>query len=90
MEFTVNESGCRQLSQDMLTNLREIAMIVSEIDSQNGNLRAALGDDYDAIASSVRIMTSELSNAHSELNVIINDMNEYMSRVHQARVSLNG
>ena len=90
MEFTVNESGCRQLSQDMLSNLREIAMIVSEIDSQNGNLRAALGDDYDAIASSVRIMTSELSNAHSELNVIINDMNEYMSRVHQARVSLNG
>ena len=89
MEFIVNESGCRQLSGDMLTNMREIAMLVSEIDSQNGTLRAALGDDYDAIARSVRIMTSELQNAHSELNVIINDMNEYKSRVHQARVSLD-
>jgi hypothetical protein len=89
MEFIVNESGCRQLSADMLTNMREIAMLVSEIDSQNGTLKAALGDDYDAIARSVRIMTSELQNAHSELNVIINDMNEYMSRVHQARVSLD-
>lgn len=89
MEFIVNESGCRQLSADMLTNMREIAMLVSEIDSQNGTLRAALGDDYDAIARSVRIMTSELQNAHSELNVIISDMNEYMSRVHQARVSLD-
>ena len=89
MEFIVNESGCRQLSADMLTNMREIAMLVSEIDSQNGTLRAALGDDYDAIARSVRILTSELQNAHSELNVIINDMNEYMSRVHQARVSLD-
>lgn len=89
MEFIVNESGCRQLSADMLTNMREIAMLVSEIDSQNGTLRAALGDDYDAIARSVRIMTSELQKAHSELNVIINDMNEYMSRVHQARVSLD-
>lgn len=89
MEFIVNESGCRQLSTDMLTNMREIASLVSEIDAQNGTLKAALGDDYDAIARSVRIMASELQNAHSELNVIINDMNEYMSRVHQARVSLD-
>lgn len=89
MEFIVNESGCRQLSTDMLTNMREIASLVSEIDAQNRTLKAALGDDYDAIARSVRIMASELQNAHSELNVIINDMNEYMSRVHQARVSLD-
>ena len=89
MEFVVNESGCRQLSTDMLSNMKEIASLVSEIDSQNGTLKAALGDDYDAIAKSVRYMTSELSDAHSELNVIINDMNEYMSRVHQARVALN-
>lgn len=89
MEFIVNESGCRQLSTDMLTNMREIASLVSKIDAQNGTLKAALGDDYDAIARSVRIMASELQNAHSELNVIINDMNEYMSRVHQARVSLD-
>lgn len=88
MEFIVNESGCRQLSTDMLSNMREIATMIAEIDSQNGTLKAALGDDYDTIARSVRIMTSELQNAHSELNVIISDMSEYMSRVHQARVSL--
>ena len=89
MEFVVNESGCRQLSMDMLSNMRDVAAIISEIDSQNGTLKAALGDDYEAIARSVRAMTAELQNAHSELNVIINDMNEYMARVHQARVSLD-
>lgn len=89
MKFVVNESGCRQLSEDMLSNMREIDVLISEIDSQKGTLKAALGDDYDAIAESVRYMTSQLASAQSELNVIINDMNEYMSRVHQARVSLN-
>lgn len=88
MEFVVNEAGCKRLSEDMLSNMREIASIIAEIDAQNGTLRAALGDDYDAIAKSVRTMTSELSNAQAELNVIINDMNEYMSYVHQAKVSL--
>ncbi len=89
MEFVVNESGCRALSADMLSNLKEIAGLVSEIDSQNGTLKAALGDDYDAIARTVRIMTSELNSAYQELNTIINDMGEYMARVHEARVSLN-
>lgn len=89
MEFEVNESGCRQLSTDMLSNMKEIASLVAEIDSQNGTLKAALGDDYDAIARTVSIMTSELNNAYQELNAIINDMNEYMARVHEARVALN-
>lgn len=89
MDFVVNESGCRQLSTDMLLSLKEIAGLVSEIDSQNGTLKAALGDDYDAIARTVRIMSAELNNAYQELNTIINDMGEYMARVHQARVSLN-
>lgn len=89
MDFIVNESGCRQLSADMLSNMRDIALLISEIESQNGTLRAALGDDYEAIAKSVRIMMSELTNAQTELNVIINDMGEYMARVQQARVSLN-
>lgn len=88
MEFVVNEAGCKRLSEDMLSNMRGITSIIAEIDAQNGTLRAALGDDYDAIAKSVRTMTSELSNAQAELNVIINDMNEYMSYVHQAKVSL--
>ena len=89
MEFVVNESGCRQLSADMLTNLKDIAGLVAEIDNQNGTLKAALGDDYDAIARTVRVMTSELNSAYQELNTIINDMSEYMAQVHQARVSLN-
>lgn len=89
MEFVVNESGCRQLSADMLSRLKEIAGLVAEIDSQSGTLRAALGDDYDAIARTVRIMTGELNSAYQELNTIINDMGEYMARVHEARVSLN-
>lgn len=89
MEFVVNESGCRQLSVDMLTNLKDIAGLVAEIDSQNGTLKAALGDDYDAIARTVRVMTSELNSAYQELNTIIKDMGEYMAQVHQARVSLN-
>lgn len=89
MEFVVNENGCRQLSADMLLSLKEIAGLVAEIDSQNGTLKAALGDDYDAIARTVRVMTSELNGAYQELNTIINDISEYMARVHEARVSLN-
>lgn len=89
MEFVVNESGCRQLSTDMLTNLKDIAGLVAEIDSQNGTLKAALGDDYDAIARNVRVMTSELNSAYQELNTIIKDMGEYMAQIHQARVSLD-
>ena len=83
-DFTV--TVCGECGKD---NMRDVAAIISEIDSQNGTLKAALGDDYEAIARSVRAMTAELQNAHSELNVIINDMNEYMARVHQARVSLD-
>lgn len=89
MEFIVNEAGCRQLREDMLTNMRTIAGLISEIEGQNGNLKAALGDDYDAIAKSIKAMTAELGNALSELNVIEKDMKEYMSRVGQARVALN-
>lgn len=89
MQFTVNEQGCRQLGIDMLSHMRSIAQLVAEIDGQNGTLRAALGEDYEAIARTVRVMTAELSSAQQELNTIIADMNEYMSRVQQARVSLN-
>ena len=89
MEFTVNEQGCHALSTDMLSDLRDIALLVSEIDSQNGTLQAALGDDYDAIAKTVRIMCGELTNAERELNIIIQNMEEYMAQVHQARVSLD-
>lgn len=89
MEFIVNESGCRQLSTDMLEYMKEIARLIAEIEAHNGLLKEALGEDYIRIDNSVKRMASELSNAQSELNVIINDMNEYMSRVHQAKVSLD-
>ena len=89
MEFIMNEQGCHQLSTDLLQTMRQIAGLVSDIQSKNSTLRSALGDDYDAIAKSVNIMTSELNNAQSELNVIIADMNEYIERVKQARIALN-
>lgn len=89
MEFIVNESGCKQLSNEMVATMYQIMALINEIDSHSGMLRGALGDDYDSIAKSVNYMATELQNAYSELNVIINDMNEYMSRVQMARVSLN-
>lgn len=89
MEFCVNEQGCRQLSADMRNHMYQIAQLISEIEGQNGTLQAALGEDYEAIARTVRVMAAELGSAQQELNTIINDMNEYMSRVQQARVSLN-
>ena len=88
MEFVVNEQGCRALSRDMLTHLRSIAQLISEIDSQNSTLQRALGEDYEAIAKTVRVMSAELGSAQQELNSIIDNMHEYMSRVQQARVSL--
>ncbi|MCD7822656.1 MAG: hypothetical protein LUG86_01350 [Oscillospiraceae bacterium] len=88
MEFIVNEAGCRQLSSDMVANLNEIQKLISEIDSNDSVLRAALGEDYEAIARTVRAMNSEFNSAYHEVRTIISDMNEYMSRVGQARVSL--
>lgn len=89
MEFIVDESRCRQLSKDMLLNLKEIAGLISEIDDRNGTLKAALGEDYGAIARIVSIISGELNNAQQELNTIIKDMGEYMKLVQQVRVSLN-
>lgn len=88
MEFVVNEQGCRALSRDMLTHMRSIAQRISEIEGQNSTLQRAQGEDYEAIAKTVRVMTAELGSAQQELNAIIDNMNEYMARVQQARVSL--
>ena len=89
MEFNVNEQGVRNLSQEMLGQMRQIAALIGEIDSRNGTLRAALGEDYGAINASVQIMKGELSSALTELNTIISMMQEYMARVGQARIALN-
>ena len=89
MEFTVNEQGCRALSKDMLGHLRQILLLIAEIDSRNGTLRGALGEDYEAIAGTVRVMSAELDAAHRELQTIITLMEEYMDRVHQVRIALN-
>lgn len=90
MEFVVNENGCRNLIEDMKGSMTALGGLVASIDTQNGTLKAALGDDYEAIARSVRVMSSELENAKRELNTIIRDMSEYMARVHQTRVTLQG
>lgn len=87
-EFIVNESGCREMSADMLKELKRIIILVGELDSQNGTLRAALGEDYEAIEKSVHIMKGALVDAQAELDVIIKDMNEYMEEVQQVRVVL--
>ena len=89
MQFDVNEQGVRGLSQEMLGQMRQIAVLISEIEGQNNTLRAALGEDYQAINSSVQVMKGELGSALTELNTIISMMQEYMARVGQARVSLN-
>lgn len=89
MDFIVNESGCKRLCADMLTNLKEISGLINEFQDHDGTLKAALGDDYDAIAKTVRVMNSELSSAYQELTTIINDMNEYVERVQNVRKGLN-
>ena len=89
MDFIVNESGCKKLRTDMLTNLIEISGLINEFQDHDGTLKAALGDDYDAIAKTVRVMNSELSSAYQELTTIINDMNEYVERVQNVRKGLN-
>lgn len=73
----------------MLTNLKEISGLINEFQDHDGTLKAALGDDYDAIAKTVRVMNSELSSAYRELTSIINDMNEYVERVQNVRKGLN-
>lgn len=87
-EFAVDERGCREMSTDMLKELKDIVGLVDEIDSQDGTLRAALGEDYESIAKSVRIMKGALVDAQAELNVIIRAMNEYMAQVQQVRITL--
>lgn len=84
MDFIVNESGCKKLCIDMLTNLKEINGLINEFQDHDGILKAALGDDYDAIAKTVRVMNSELISAYQELTTIINDMNEYVEHVQNA------
>ena len=87
-EFVVNESGSRQLCENINNNLNAITSIISEIDSNDGNLRAALGEDYDSVAKAISMMKAELGNAYSELMVILNCMNDYLERVKQAHESL--
>ena len=90
MEFVVNESGCQNLAENMRSQLAAIQGCVSQIDSHEGMMRSALGPDYEAIARSTRAMTAELQDAQRNMNIIISNMMEYIARVKEIRVTLNG
>lgn len=86
MEFIVNEQGCQVLSQEMYNGLDQISNLISELESMDGTLRNALGDDYESIGKNINEMKSEFENALREFRVIVEEMNEYMNKVHQIRV----
>lgn len=90
MEFIMNEQGCQSFCEDAQDIMKRIAVLVSDIESQNNTLKAALGDDYEGIAKNVKMITSELGNAQLELNAILQNMTDYISKVGQTRYILNG
>lgn len=90
MEFIVNEQGCRNLSTDLLGDMKRLAIVLSNYCSEDGNLKAALGDDYAAFNKTITTLKSELESAQKELDIIISSMNEYMSIIHEARVTIEG
>ena len=65
MEFIVNEQGCQVLSQEMYNGLDQISNLISELESMDGTLRNALGDDYESIGKNINEMKSEFENALS-------------------------
>lgn len=89
MEFLVNEQGCRNLIGEMYNEMNKLGTLISELESMDGTLRMALGDDYQAIGRSISLMKSEFTDAYREFRTIAQDMDEYMSRVHQVRVVMN-
>ena len=86
MEFIVNEQGCQVLSQEMYNGLDQISNLISELESMDGTLRNALGDDYESIGKNINEMKSKFENALREFRVIVEEMNEYMNKVHQIKV----
>lgn len=90
MEFIMNEQGCQSFCEDTQDIMKRIAVLVSDIESQNNTLKAALGDDYEGIAMKVKMITSELGSAQLELNAILQNMTDYISKVGQTRYILNG
>lgn len=85
MEFKVNEQACKNLITEMYNNLKGIQSLVNELESKDAVLRAALGEDYGAIAKSIRAMSGELMNAYQEFNTIIDNTTEYVARVQKIK-----
>lgn len=81
MDFVVNEQGCNDLIESMNSCMSKIKKIIDDIDSKNTTLKEALGDDAQAVSSSVRTMRAELENAEKDLSNITTSMKEYVSRV---------
>lgn len=90
MEFIVDETGCRNLAENMRQHLAAIRARVDAIAQQDRTLHAALGSDYEAIGRTARTMSEELEAAQRNMDITIRNMEEYISRVGQIRISLNG
>ncbi len=89
MEFTVNEQGCSNLANEMFNKLNEINRIITDMESKDAVLNSALGDDGARVRRSVATMKSAMGDAMRDLKVVVNNMNEYIQKVHEIKVVLN-
>lgn len=91
VEFTVSEKRCHQLRQDMLNEMIAIKKIVDEFEESKDRLKQALGEnDYRGVMNKVAAIKTELELAEGHLKEVADCMGEYIERVKQIRVVLNG
>lgn len=88
-DFTVDEKGCDTLMQNLENNIRQIALIDNDLADSLPTLRRALGDDYEGLKNSIKIITDQLGEAIQQLSIVRSCTSEYMARVKQIRVTLN-
>lgn len=89
MEYIINESGCNSLCQTMENQTAQIEALISEIEAKEPLLKAALGEDYETIAKTIRVMKEQVDSAKGELGVIISSTKDYLQRVQQVRIALD-
>ena len=89
MEFKVRMPQCRQLNENLLKNLEIIAETVAETERNQQVIRQALGENADAILSSVGKIHSLLESTLESLTGIQKYTTEYIERVGVVTVVLN-